>query len=226
MIKNLSWKKALAGEFEAPYFKELMAFVEAERATKEIFPPEAQVFQAFEMTPFEEVKVVILGQDPYHTRGRAEGLAFSVPKGAPLPPSLRNIYKELEADLGIKAKTCGSLEGWAKQGVLLLNTTLTVRAGQALSHAGRGWETFTGRVVQILAQEERPLIFVLWGNHAKAMYEKWAPVSASANPKHLILTSAHPSPFSAAKFLGTKPFSSINNFLTKHQLAPINFAIS
>lgn len=218
------WDKLLKNEVKKPYFKKLLAFVENERALGPVFPPEQAVFSAFEACPFDRVKCVILGQDPYHGEGQATGLAFSVTKGCKIPPSLRNIYKELESDLKIAPPEHGDLSGWASQGVLLLNTTLTVRKKSPLSHAGQGWETFTTAVLSELIQLERPLVFVLWGTAAKAKYDEAA--GDQNKPFHLVLKSAHPSPFSAKAFFGTKPFSQLNNFLKIHHISPVNFIIS
>lgn len=217
------WDAVLKDEIKKPYFKELMAFVEKERQKETVFPPEEQMFSAFKACPFDKVKCVILGQDPYHGEGQATGLAFSVANGCKLPPSLKNIFKELKADVGDAPKE-GDLSGWAEQGVLLLNTTLTVRKGQPLSHAGLGWERFTTAVLSLLSEQERPLVFILWGNAAKAKYDE--AVSGKTRPLHLALRSAHPSPFSAKAFFGTKPFSQLNKFLTIHHITPVNFFIN
>lgn len=213
-----SWKKALAGEFREAYFKELADFVRGEYKSATIYPHPKNIFKAFELTPFEEVKVVILGQDPYHGAGQAHGLSFSVEEGVRNPPSLQNIFKELRADVG-GAPSGGDLSGWARQGVLLLNATLTVRAGQAASHQGKGWECFTDAVIHTLSSERNHLVFVLWGNYARS---KKKLIDAS---KHLIIESPHPSPLSAhAGFFGTKPFSRANEYLTAHGATPIDWA--
>lgn len=215
-----SWKEALADEFEKPYFVRLRKFVEEERGKHVVYPPKELVFSAFSECPFDRVKVVIVGQDPYHGPGQAHGLCFSVQKGVPTPPSLKNIYKELHSDLGVPIPPHGCLTSWAKQGVLLLNTTLTVRRGEPLSHAGQGWETFTSAVLSKLVESPRPLVFVLWGRHAQEKF------SAQPQSHHLVLTSAHPSPFSATKFFGCRHFSQLNRFLEKHEQPPIDFIIS
>lgn len=203
-----SWRAVLAEEFEKPYFKELTAFVRKEYEGKRIYPQPADIFRAFEWCPFESVKVVILGQDPYHGSGQANGLCFSVHHGIQNPPSLQNIFKELQADLGGDLRTDGNLEDWAKQGVLLLNATLTVEVGKAGSHQKKGWEQFTDTVVEALSREKEHLVFILWGRYAQ---EKGAVIDEE---KHLVLRAAHPSPFSAySGFFGSKPFSKTNEYL-------------
>ena len=216
-----SWKDALAGEFEKPYFASLVRFLHGEREQGfRVYPPGSQIFKAFELTPVDKVKVVILGQDPYHQPGQAHGLCFSVQKGVQIPPSLVNIYKELESDLGIKPASHGNLESWAQNGVLLLNTVLTVRQNQANSHKGKGWEIFTDRVIELLNQRQQPMVFILWGNNAKAK-EKLI-----TNPNHLIIKSAHPSPLSAHYgFWGGKYFSRTNEFLESTGQEPIDWRI-
>lgn len=216
-----SWKDALAGEFEKPYFAELVRFLHGEKAAgKVIYPPGSQIFRAFELTPVDQVKVVILGQDPYHGPGQAMGLSFSVPDGVPAPPSLRNIFQEVETDLGIRMSGRPNLEKWARQGVLLLNTVLTVRAHQANSHRGIGWEEFTDAVIRILNQQDRPIVFILWGRPAQ---QKAVMLN---NPNHLILTAPHPSPLSAYRgFFGSRPFSKTNDFLISHGQTPIDWQI-
>lgn len=210
-----SWKPFLHSEFEKPYFKELAAFLHDEYETKTIFPRKGLVFRAF-ATDLSEVKVVILGQDPYHTPGAAEGLAFSVPNSQPIPPSLVNIYKEIDADIGQHANPRGSLANWQKQGVLLLNTVLTVEAHRPKSHSGRGWETFTTATIEYLNRERPHLVFILWGRDAR---NKKALIDTS---KHLVLESAHPSPLSAYNgFFGSRPFSKCNQWLEQHGLEPI-----
>ncbi len=213
-----SWKTALNEEFEKPYFKELTEFVRAEYLTATVFPPPKFIFNAFELCPFDTVKVVILGQDPYHGDGQAHGLCFSVPEKITMPPSLQNIYKEITSDVGVPAgrvrgivPTHGNLEHIAKQGVLLLNATLTVRAHQAGSHQGKGWEEFTDAVIKTLSEKKEHLVFLLWGNYAKKKSEliDWE--------RHLVLEAAHPSPFSATNgFFGCKHFSRTNAYLKKH----------
>lgn len=218
-----SWLELLQGEFEKPYMKELEAFLAKEiRSGIEIYPPFELIFNAFCQTPFEEVKVVLIGQDPYHGTGQAHGLSFSVPKGVPQPPSLQNIFKELRDDLGIQPPDHGCLIDWAKQGVLLLNATLTVRAGEAKSHFGRGWELFTDRVVQLLCERKDPLVFILWG---KSAAEKFEHIGSHAS-HHLVLMASHPSPFSAyTGFFGCRHFSKTNEFLQKVGKEPVQWAI-
>lgn len=217
-IEN-SWKEKLADEFEQPYFKELSEFVRKEYQDEKVYPPPKYVFRAFELCPFNEVKVVILGQDPYHGPRQANGLSFAVNDDVPLPPSLQNIFKEIESDLGEPLKhTNGDLERWAKQGVLLLNATLTVRARIAGSHQGKGWERFTDAVIRVLSEEREHLVFMLWGNYARS---KGAHIDRQ---KHLVIESAHPSPFSAAHgFFGSKPFSKTNQYLEEHGEKPIDW---
>jgi uracil-DNA glycosylase len=203
-----SWKKALAPERDKPYFKKLLEALKKEREEHVVFPQKDQVFTALKMTPLDDVKVVILGQDPYHNYGQAHGLAFSVPVGTPIPPSLANIHKELEDDIGCPRPNHGNLECWATQGVLLLNTTLTVRAHEAGSHADFGWEKFTGRIVELLANQGHPVVFILWGRHARS---KARVIDVNDN---YIIESAHPSPLSAHNgFFGSKPFSKANEGL-------------
>ena len=210
-----SWKPFLKAEFEKPYFKDLSSFLHNEYETKTIFPRKELVFRAF-ATDLNGVKVVILGQDPYHTPGAAEGLAFSVPNSQPIPPSLINIYKEIDNDIGSHANPRGSLASWQKQGVLLLNTVLTVEAHKPKSHSGKGWEIFTTEVIKYLNETRPHLVFILWGRDAR---NKKALIDTS---KHLILESAHPSPLSAyAGFFGSKPFSKCNRFLEEHKLGSI-----
>lgn len=210
-----SWKPFLKSEFEKPYFKELSQFLHEAYETRTVFPRKQLVFSAF-TTDLNEVKVVILGQDPYHTPGAAEGLAFSVPAGQPIPPSLVNIYKEIDSDIGRHANPTGSLRNWQKQGVLLLNTVLTVEAHRPKSHADKGWEVFTTEVIKYLNTERPHLVFILWGRDAR---NKKPLIDTS---KHLVLESAHPSPLSAhAGFFGSKPFSKCNEYLENHGLEPI-----
>lgn len=219
MIKiETSWKEALNDEFEKPYFKELTEFVRGEYLSAKVFPPPKYIFRAFELCPFDKVKVVILGQDPYHGDGQAHGLSFSVPENVRTPPSLQNIYKEMGSDIGGTIPTHGNLEHLAKQGVLLLNATLTVRAHTAGSHQGKGWETFTDAVINILSEKKEHLIFLLWGNYAKKKSE------LIDREKHLVLEAAHPSPFSAMNgFFGCKHFSQTNAYLEKYGLEPIRW---
>ena len=213
-----SWGEKLQSEFDAPYFSQLTQFVRKEYATGPCYPPGNQIFNAFNLCPFDKVKVVILGQDPYHEEGQAEGLCFSVADGVQWPPSLQNIFKEIEGDLHRPAPATGSLRRWAEQGVLLLNSTLTVRAHQAASHAGQGWETFTDAVVRLLSDERENLVFLLWGSYAQ---HKGAIVNRQ---RHLVLTSAHPSPLSAYRgFFGNHHFSLCNDYLIQHDITPINW---
>jgi uracil-DNA glycosylase len=208
-----SWRPVLDPVLASPECRRLGGWLRAEEeAGKTIYPPRGQRLRALELTPLEAVKVVILGQDPYHGSGQAHGLCFSVPQGVRVPPSLVNIYKELEADLNIARREHGDLEHWARQGVLLLNTSLTVEAGRAGSHAGCGWEPITDAIVAAVAARERPSVFILWGSHARKK-ARGVPELAN-NERHLVLTSAHPSPLSAyAGFFGSKPFSKANAFL-------------
>ena len=219
MIEN-DWLPALAPEFRKPYYKQLYEFIREEYETKQIFPPAGDIFNAFHLTPLAKVKVVILGQDPYHDVGQAHGLCFSVRPGIETPRSLVNIYKELHDDLGCKIPNNGYLEKWAKQGVLLLNTVLTVQAHQAFSHRGKGWEEFTNAAIKVLNEQDRPMVFILWGRPAQ---EKKILLN---NPKHLILESPHPSPLSASRgFFGSRPFSKTNLFLEENGMAPIDWQI-
>lgn len=212
------WKQQLEEEFEKDYFVNLTDFVRNEYAHTLVYPPAKLIFNAFDRCPFDRVKVVILGQDPYHEPGQAHGLCFSVNEGVPLPPSLVNIYKELESDLGVSPLSSGDLTRWADQGVLLLNATLTVRAHQAGSHQNKGWELFTDAVIRRLAERKEHLVFLLWGAYAQ---RKGAFIDAS---RHLILSSAHPSPLSAYRgFFGNKHFSRTNAYLIQHNEAPINW---
>lgn len=213
-----SWKEILQEEFDKPYFEELVSKVKLEYKTKTIFPKGSLIFSAFNLCPFDKVKVVILGQDPYHEVGQAHGLAFSVPEGIALPPSLQNIYKEIESDLGIKVSQNGDLTRWAKQGVLLLNSTLTVEQHRAASHQNFGWETFTDDVIHKLSLEKEHLVFILWGSFA---IKKSNLIDKT---KHLVLTSVHPSPLSAYRgFFGNKHFSKTNNYLVANNIEPINW---
>ena len=213
-----TWNEILSEEMKKDYYQELLAFVQKRREEVSVFPEEKNVFRALELTPFESVKVVILGQDPYHGFGQAHGLSFSVQKGIPLPPSLRNIYKELQEDLGGELPTEGDLSHWAKQGVLLLNTVLTVEEGNANSHKGMGWERLTNRLIESLNELNHPVIFILWGKPAQDK-EKLI-----TNPSHVILKSPHPSPLSAYRgFFGSKPFSRVNDILIQHGQTPIRW---
>ena len=211
-----TWNEILAEEMQKDYYQELQAFVQKRRAEVRVFPEEKNIFNALELTPFESVKVVILGQDPYHGFGQAHGLSFSVQKGIPLPPSLKNIYKELQEDIGGDLPTEGDLSHWAKQGVLLLNTVLTVEEGNANSHKGKGWERLTNRLIKSLNELKHPVIFILWGKPAQDK-EKLI-----TNPNHVILKAPHPSPLSAYRgFFGSKPFSRVNDILIQQGQTPI-----
>lgn len=213
-----SWKALLQGEFEQDYFARLVAFVKQAYATQTVYPPAKYIFNAFDLCPFDKVKVVILGQDPYHEPGQAHGLSFSVPEGVSFPPSLQNIFKEIESDMGYAPLRNGNLERWAKQGVLLLNATLSVQAHQAGSHQNKGWETFTDAVIAQLSKEREHLVFLLWGSYAQ---RKGAVIDAS---KHLVLKSVHPSPLSAYRgFFGNHHFSQANAYLAQHGLSPIDW---
>ena len=213
-----TWNEILAEEMQKDYYQELQAFVQKRRAEVRVFPEEKNVFNALELTPFESVKVVILGQDPYHGLGQAHGLSFSVQKGIPLPPSLKNIYKELQEDIGGEFPTEGDLSHWAKQGVLLLNTVLTVEEGNANSHKGKGWERLTNRLIESLNELNHPVIFILWGKPAQDK-EKLI-----INPNHVILKAPHPSPLSAYRgFFGSKPFSRVNDILIQQGQTPIRW---
>ncbi len=223
---NSSWQKHLAGEFEKSYFVELAAFVKKEYLEGKVYPAPKNIFRALDLCPFEKVKVVILGQDPYHGERQANGLAFAVDENVKLPPSLQNIFKEIENDIGSTSvregqtftKNCGDLSRWAKQGVLLLNATLTVRAHAAGSHQEKGWEQFTDAVIRALSEERAGLVFMLWGNYAKA---KGAHIDQN---KHLVLEAPHPSPFSAhSGFFGCKHFSRANEYLISHGQTPIDW---
>ncbi|MBQ9815073.1 MAG: uracil-DNA glycosylase [Lachnospiraceae bacterium] len=214
------WLEPLRPEFAKPYYKQLYLKVYQEYKTYKIFPAADDIFNAFHLTPLANVKVVILGQDPYHNDGQAHGLCFSVKPGVETPPSLVNIYKELNTDLGCYIPNNGYLNKWAEQGVLLLNTVLTVRAHQAFSHRGIGWEEFTDAVIRIVNNVDRPIVFMLWGNPARAKK------SMLTNPNHLILEAAHPSPLSAARgFMGCRHFSKCNEFLVRHGVEPIDWQI-
>jgi uracil-DNA glycosylase len=214
-----SWRAVLQSEFDAPYMAALKSFLIAERELgKQIYPKGSEWFRALDLTPLDKVRVVILGQDPYHGDGQAHGLCFSVRHGVKTPPSLVNIYKELQSDLGLAAPTHGNLEHWAKQGVLLLNSVLTVEAGLAASHQGKGWERFTDAVIREVNAQMRPIVFILWGNYAQ---KKAGFVDVS---RHLVLRSAHPSPLSAHNgFFGSKPFSKTNEFLKAQCQTEINW---
>jgi uracil-DNA glycosylase len=207
ILKN-DWAELIGDEFEKPYYQELRRFLKEEYRSGTVYPDMYDIYAALHLTPYREVKAVILGQDPYHGEGQAHGLSFSVKPGVPAPPSLQNIFKELQDDLGCRIPNHGHLIHWAKQGVLLLNTVLTVRANRPNSHRGKGWEIFTDRVISVLNEREAPVVFILWGRHAQ---EKKALIT---NKRHFVIESAHPSPYSANKgFFGSRPFSRTNAFL-------------
>lgn len=212
-----SWKRQLEEEFSKPYFSALTQFVHEEYSQHQCFPPGKLIFNAFNLCPFDKVKVVIIGQDPYHDVGQAHGLSFSVNDGVPFPPSLQNIFKEIESDLGTPVPASGNLTRWAEQGVLLLNATLTVRAHQAGSHQRRGWEEFTDAAIRALSRERANLVFILWGGYARSK------VSLIDTSKHLVLQSVHPSPLSANRggWFGNRHFSRANTYLSEHGVAPI-----
>lgn len=215
-----TWKELIQTESQKEYYQNLMKFLDQEYKNKTIYPPRKQLFTCFEVCPYDNVKVVILGQDPYHGENQAHGLCFSVQKGTKIPPSLRNIYKELKEDLGIDAPSHGYLMDWANQGVFLLNAVMSVEAGKAGSHQNQGWEKFTDTVIQKINERKDGVVFLLWGN--------WAISKAKliTNPQHVILTSAHPSPLSASRgFLGSKPFSKVNIALEKMGHTPIDWSI-
>ena len=217
---SADWRDILQSEFDKPYFEQLTKFVRSEYGTTQVFPAGRNIFRAFDKCPFESLKVVIIGQDPYHGDGQAHGLCFSVKPSVETPPSLLNIYKELQDDLGCYIPNNGYLEKWARQGVLLLNTVLTVRAHQANSHRGIGWEEFTDAAIRALNEQDRPIVFLLWGKPAQMKK------SLLNNPKHLILEAPHPSPLSAYRgFFGCRHFSRTNQFLEQNGLAPIDWQI-
>lgn len=209
MIGN-EWDDVLGDEFQKDYFKDIMEFVNSEYESKTVYPPYDEIFNAFRMTPLSNVKVVILGQDPYHEEGQAHGLAFSTPEGRPIPRSLKNIFKEINAEYGYPIPESGCLEKWARQGVFLLNTVLTVEDGNANSHSKCGWQTFTDHVIEILNEQEQPIVYLLWGKQAEKKSE------LITNPNHIVLITSHPSPFSARRgFLGSDHFKKANEFLKK-----------
>ncbi|MCA0385906.1 MAG: uracil-DNA glycosylase [Firmicutes bacterium] len=217
---NNDWQDIIGDEFDKTYYQELRAFLKIEYGTQTIYPDKHDIFNAFRLTPFSEIKVVLIGQDPYHGPGQAHGLSFSVKPGIPAPPSLINIFKEMHDDLGIAIPNHGFLESWARQGVLLLNTVLTVRAGEAHSHRQKGWETFTDEVIRAINLKNEPVVFWLWGKPAQ---EKEKLIT---NPRHLILKAPHPSPLSVYRgFYGCKPFSKTNEFLIKIGKAPIDWTL-
>jgi len=212
-----SWKKALAEEFVQDYFQKLSSFVREEYLSNKVYPPPKNVFRAFDLCPFDKVKVVIVGQDPYHGLGQANGLSFAVDKSVTIPPSLKNIFKEIQSDLGVTPEYSGDLGRWAKQGVLMLNAVLTVRAGSPASHKGHGWEEFTDSVIAKLNEEKEHIVYMLWGKYAQ---EKGATIDRE---KNLVLTSGHPSPYSAHLFHGNHHFSQCNTYLEKHGKKPIDW---
>ena len=219
MITN-DWALQLQEETRKPYYKKLYETVVKEYKTTQVFPPSRDLFKAYELCPYHKVKVVILGQDPYHNVGQAQGMSFSVPKGVPLPPSLQNIFKEIRDDLSILEPDCGDLSYWAKQGVLLLNTVLTVRAHQAFSHRGIGWEEFTDATIRAIEEKEDPVVYILWGTPAQKKR------SMIRQKKRLVLTAPHPSPLSAYRgFFGSKPFSKCNAYLRKEGVDEINWQL-
>ena len=215
-----SWKDALADEFGKPYFESLVRFLHNEKsAGKKIFPPGSQIFRAFDLTPVDKVKVVILGQDPYHGAGQAHGLSFSVPAGVPAPPSLKNIFKEIESDLGIRMSGYPDLENWARQGVLLLNAVLTVRSGEAASHSRIGWEQFTDAVIRYISDNCEGVVFMLWGNFARGKRDL---IDSS---RHYVLEAAHPSPLARGAFFGSRHFSQANSYLHASGRSPIDWKL-
>ena len=215
-----SWKSALAGEFGKPYFASLVRFLHEEKAAgKKIFPPGSQIFKAFELTPVSQVKVVILGQDPYHGLGQAHGLSFSVPDGVAAPPSLKNIFKEIESDLGVRMSGYPNLEKWARQGVLLLNAVLTVRSGEAASHSKIGWQEFTDAVIKYISDNCEGVVFMLWGNFARTKRD------LIDHSRHHVLEAAHPSPLARGAFFGCRHFSQANAILSSRGLQPIDWQL-
>ena len=215
-----SWKNALADEFGKPYFESLVRFLHKEKTEgKRIFPPGSQIFRAFDLTPVDKVKVVILGQDPYHGAGQAHGLSFSVPEGVPAPPSLKNIFKEIETDMGVRMSGYPNLENWARQGVLLLNAVLTVRSGEAASHSKIGWEQFTDAVIRYVSNNCEGVVFMLWGNFARGKRE------LIDHSRHCVLEAAHPSPLARGAFFGCRHFSRANAWLAANGKAPVNWQL-
>ena len=214
------WAPVLKAEYAKPYYRKLYDFIHREYATQTIYPPSGDIFNALHLTPLSDVKVVIIGQDPYHEPGQAHGLCFSVQKGVEIPPSLQNIYKELHDDIGFQIPDHGCLTSWAKQGVLLLNAVLTVRAHAAASHRGKGWEEFTDAIIREVNKVDHPVVFLLWGSFARSK------AAMLDNPKHLVLEAPHPSPLSAYRgFFGCRHFSKANAFLTEHGTEPVNWAL-
>lgn len=214
------WAPVLKAEYAKPYYRKLYDFIHREYATQTVYPPSGDIFNALHLTPLSDVKVVIIGQDPYHEPGQAHGLCFSVQKGVEIPPSLQNIYKELHEDIGFQIPDHGCLTPWAKQGVLLLNAVLTVRAHAAASHRGKGWEEFTDAIIREVNKVDHPVVFLLWGSFARSK------AAMLDNPKHLVLEAPHPSPLSAYRgFFGCRHFSKANAFLTEHGAEPVNWAL-
>ena len=219
MLQN-DWLEAVGGEFKKPYYTDLYKFVKEEYSNEIVYPPSDDIFNVMHLTPLSEVKVLILGQDPYHNQGQAHGLCFSVQPDVAIPPSLKNIYKELQSDLGCAIPNNGYLVKWAKQGILMLNTVLTVRAHKPLSHQGKGWEQFTDAIIEAVNAQDRPIVYMLWGKPAQRK------ASMLNNPKHLVLKAAHPSPLSASHgFFGCKHFSQANQFLEENGMQPIDWQI-
>lgn len=218
-LKNSTWEYKLIPEFEKTYFKYLEEFIEKEKNSFTIFPKPEFIFNAFNLTSFDKVKVIIIGQDPYHGPNQAHGLSFSVNYGIKIPPSLANIYKELKSDIGFNSPSHGNLTSWANQGVLLLNATLTVRAGEPGSHQKKGWETFTDAVIKLISDEKQNCVFLLWGNFAKSK------INLIDLDKHLVLTAAHPSPLAGGAFFGCKHFSKTNDYLKSKNISPIDWSI-
>lgn len=219
-LQDKSWDSVLGEQLQSDYFKELLEFLHEEYEQQTIFPERENIFRALNETPYDKVKAVIIGQDPYHGEGQAQGLSFSVQPGVKLPPSLRNIYMELQDDINCPLPENGSLVKWAKEGVLLLNTVLTVRKGEPASHAKKGWEMFTDEIIKKLDQRHQPIVFILWGKHAQ---QKKQLINSS---KHFIIASAHPSPFSARKgFFGSKPFSKTNEYLRSQNIKEIDWSL-
>jgi uracil-DNA glycosylase len=215
-----SWKEVLKDEFEKTYFNEIVQYLKAEKSLgRVIYPPGAKIFHAFEATPFHHVKVVLLGQDPYHGQGQAHGLAFSVPSGVKPPPSLVNIFKELQNDIGMPMPNHGNLENWAQRGVFLLNAALTVRAAEPNSHAKIGWHEFTNRVIEKISEQKKNVVFLLWGKFAQEKQE------LVDQKKHLVLKAAHPSPYSADKFFGCRHFSKTNEYLVQNKIDPVDWTL-
>ena len=215
-----SWKALLIDEFQKPYFSELKSFLESEKQTQVVYPKGSNIFNAFNTTPFDRVKVVILGQDPYHVEGQAHGLAFSVQDGVAFPPSLRNIFQEYHSDLGYKIPTSGNLTKWAEEGVFLLNTVLSVRANQAHSHKDKGWEIFTDAVIRLISEKKEHVVFILWGKPAQQK------IKLIDTTKHLVLQAPHPSPLSSYRgFFGSKPFSKTNGYLKAHGIKEVDWKL-